>query len=69
MYEVESCGDLTDYAGFKFSTEGTWRETLAFKTNERRRQKRKRIIQYVSIGFEWQFWNKINFITKLGGMC
>ena len=44
-----------DCAGFEFSIEDVWRETLAFKTDERRRQRRKRSNQYVRIGFEWQF--------------
>jgi hypothetical protein len=66
MYGVESCGDLVDYAGFEFLNGDTWRETLAFKADERRRQRRKQSIQYVYIGFEWQFWNKIKFIPKLG---
>jgi len=54
---------------FEFSIEDVWRETLAFKTDERGRQRRKRSNQYVCIGFEWHFWNKTNFIPKLGGMC
>ena len=69
MCEVESCEGSVDCAGFKLLIEISWRETLAFKTNEQRGQKRKQSIQYVHINFELQFLNKINFIPKLGGMC
>jgi len=58
---------LANYASFEFSIENVWRETLAFKIDERRRQRRKQSNQYVCIGFEWKFWNKNQFYPKIRG--
>ena len=41
-----------DYAGFEFLTGITCRETLAFKTGKRRRQRRKQTNQFVRIGVD-----------------